>query len=309
MEFILERKMPKLIDHAVKIVHSDFDRYATSDDTFNAYSPTYVFTTENLNGYYDHLDFHDKSVLTVVGSGDHIFEAILRGAKKIDAFDISGFAILFYYLKKAAIETLEYEEFVYFFLGQNLSFKRKSYDKIRTHLEPNASKFWDAIYDNCRADVIIESGIFREIEPIFIKNPLDKARILSGMSSYLNENNYNKLRSLISDCEVNCYIRDFYNLEEIMQNYDYMFFSNIIQFSETLAKFEKKVEQYINNLNIGGEIKIGYIYNYCLRDYVVDYKDPEVELENVPSAYETLMTPNCITKSDYILTYKKPGIH
>ena len=68
---------------------------------FNENTGAYLRTTENINGYYDRLYFKDKKILSVVGSGDQIFEAILRGAKEIDGFDISHNAILLYYLKEA----------------------------------------------------------------------------------------------------------------------------------------------------------------------------------------------------------------
>ena len=99
--------MPKLTKKAITLIGNDQSKFNNVDKNspFNSYSASYVFTTENINAYYDRLDLKDKSILTVVGSGDHILNAILRGAKKIDAFDISGYAILFYYLKEAAVKT------------------------------------------------------------------------------------------------------------------------------------------------------------------------------------------------------------
>ena len=92
MDYILERKMPKLTKKAITLIGNDPSKFNNIDkkSPFNSYSAVYVFTTENINAYYDQLDLRNKSILTVVGSGDHILNAILRGAKKRRASAIAN---------------------------------------------------------------------------------------------------------------------------------------------------------------------------------------------------------------------------
>ena len=51
-------------------------------------SPVFLFTNENIQGYLGQMNsVAGKDVLTVGASGDHAFECILAGAKKVDTFD------------------------------------------------------------------------------------------------------------------------------------------------------------------------------------------------------------------------------
>ena len=92
----LNTEMPAFIKYVEKVIKSD---NMNLEKEFNDYSLAYLKTTENVNGYYNLLDFTNKTILTVIGAGDQVFNAALNGAKKIDGFDISITAIMFYYLK------------------------------------------------------------------------------------------------------------------------------------------------------------------------------------------------------------------
>lgn len=83
---------------------------------FNNLSPIYSFTTENIARYFEYLDFKNKTVLTVAASGDHIINAFYKGANKVYGFDINYIALIFTELKLVALQNLEYEEFLHFFM-------------------------------------------------------------------------------------------------------------------------------------------------------------------------------------------------
>ena len=85
-------------------------------ENFSSISQIYSFTTENISGYFKYIDFENKSILTVSGSGDHIINAIYCGAKNVVGFDINYLALIFTELKLVALENLEYEEFLNYFL-------------------------------------------------------------------------------------------------------------------------------------------------------------------------------------------------
>ena len=53
------------------------------------FQEVYPFTTEVISGYFNELDFKDKSVMTLGSSSDQAFNALLLGAKKITVYDIN----------------------------------------------------------------------------------------------------------------------------------------------------------------------------------------------------------------------------
>ena len=59
--------------------------------THMGYNLIYPFTTENLNGYMNKLDFKNKKVLTVGSSADQILNVFLLGCKDITLLDINPF--------------------------------------------------------------------------------------------------------------------------------------------------------------------------------------------------------------------------
>ena len=159
--FKLEKEMPEFLrQNQVVIGKKLYSRKYANKCEFDYYSPAYLTTTENINGYYDMMDFEGKSVLTVVGASDHIFNAIVRGAKKVDGFDISIYAIMFYYLKEAALKSLEYMEFVEFLYSIKTGFNKKTYQKIMPYMNSVALPFWNYIFNQKNPIEIILSPYF-----------------------------------------------------------------------------------------------------------------------------------------------------
>ena len=60
-----------------------------NSEKFASISKIYSFTTENISGYFNYLDFKNKNVLTVSASGDHIINAFYKGARSVTGFDIN----------------------------------------------------------------------------------------------------------------------------------------------------------------------------------------------------------------------------
>ena len=83
---------------------------------FGEYASVYIFTTESLSSYIDKLKVKNKDILTVTGSGDQLLNLALNGAKTVDNFDINKNAYYFVQLKLAALQSLNYDEFLNFFV-------------------------------------------------------------------------------------------------------------------------------------------------------------------------------------------------
>ena len=67
------------------------------------FNKIYPFTTENIGGYFSHIDFKDKTVLTLGSSSDQAFNALLLGARKVKVFDINRNTSKFSKLKRHII--------------------------------------------------------------------------------------------------------------------------------------------------------------------------------------------------------------
>ncbi len=244
---------------------------------FYKYSSVYPFTTENLTGTFNYFDFKDKRILTICGSGDHILNAILLGAKSVDAFDINVYSYMYFNLKKAAIKALSYEEFIeYFYLKDGFGEEKekypnamniKNYWKISQYLDPDTKFFWDSLYLEFDGFEIRTSELFSD------DIGLEKEVILSN--PYLDKENYYKLRDIIDKCPVKFINTDIKELKDkIKKSYDFIHLSNIVSYisfcedteddeMKALYKYKEIVMELSKSLNENGIIVIAYLYEYC----------------------------------------------
>lgn len=281
---------------------------------FHSNSAIYKFTNENIGGYYDLLNLNNKKILTVCSSGDHILEAILRDAKKIDCFDISIYTKYFMNLKLSAVLTLEYYDFVkYFFHTSNFFdiFSETTYSKIRKYLEKidfNSLLFWDMIYNYFDGYKIYSSKLF---EP----NTFDVDIFANKKSSYLNKDNYyilkNKLEEYLSiNNKIIFYQSNITNLHNIIKDkYDIIISSNISNYINNMYEKDGYIKFYnliVNELdsclNIEGIIQAAYSYFDHPQEYFVLHclqnRQFDILSFNSVSRYEP-------EKKSHILTYKK----
>ena len=100
---------------AIRLMKNEY----TKVNTYK-YNKIYLFTNENISAMTKELSLYGTDVLTVCSSGDHIFNFLLEGVSNIETFDINILAEYIFYLKKAAIEVLSYEEFLDFFFPKNI---------------------------------------------------------------------------------------------------------------------------------------------------------------------------------------------
>ncbi|MBD8922989.1 DUF3419 family protein, partial [bacterium] len=81
----------------------------------------YSFTNEFVRAYPEMYDFNDARVLSVLGSGDQYFTAILSGAKEVEVIDVNIVSWYHFVLKYTAIRLLSYEEFCNYFITNRLN--------------------------------------------------------------------------------------------------------------------------------------------------------------------------------------------
>ena len=131
---------------AIRLIEKDYEKIDTSK-----YAGIYLFTNENVIKMINELSLESKKVFTVCSSGDHAFNFLLENVDSIELFDINILAEYIFYLKKAAIESLSYDEFIDYFFPKPLNkysvFSKECYKKIRSSIEDKRIKlFWDYLF-------------------------------------------------------------------------------------------------------------------------------------------------------------------
>lgn len=67
----------------------------------------YPFTIENISGYMKPYSLTNEKILTVVSSLDQVINANLCGSKDITVLDVNPYTEVYFYLKKAALVSLD----------------------------------------------------------------------------------------------------------------------------------------------------------------------------------------------------------
>lgn len=258
--------------------------YSLLHPKFGEYCSVYAFTTESLSSYIDKLKVRNKDILTVTGSGDQLLNLVLSGAKTVDNFDINKNAYYFVKLKLAALQTLNYEEFLRFFcsctdvesnglIQQKINdnpyvFDYNVYEKISNHLELDVKHYWDLIYKGFDFDgkKINNSMCFTS----------DKNSAIFSNNYLKSEKNYDKIKLMLQNVNINFYTLDILKLHTLPKKYDCILLSNIYDYLVSdwynvvsADEFNNYIQDNLsNNLNDGGIIGLAYQYHYKTKNHV-----------------------------------------
>jgi len=254
-----------------KLVTIDADRF----------SWIYPFTTENINGYIDMFDLKDKSLLTVGSSGDQVINAILKDCKDITILDINPFTKHYFNLKKAALLTLNYEEFCRFFCYIDYpkvfkynydTFNIESYNKLKEllkQLDEESFVFWDTLFKHCNHEDI-RKRLFEYDE--------ERLSVVKKMNLYLKcEETFNKSKIKIKNINPRFIEGNIFKIK-LEKTYDNIFLSNIATYY-SLEDDKKLIEKLDNNLNMNGKMLLCYLYRTKIDTEYRDEWDPIYDLD------------------------------
>lgn len=252
---------------------------------FSKFCPVYIFTTENIAGYLNTIDVKDKDVLVPCASGDHILEAISKGAKRVDVFDINVYAYHMARLKIAAVEALSKDEFLNFFVRKiddetinEKIFDRQIYEsKIRKFLPTYSRNFWDVAYNSWKNNhTKINKGKNLLHSGLFIHNFATQDGMIK-LLDYLKDDNYEKLKtklSIMREENIEFFNCDIVDIEDKLdKSYDIIMLSNIQDYADEIYSVSDKIaglkryRDFIKNtlfkfLNKGGCVVGEYYYSY-----------------------------------------------
>ena len=257
---------------------------------YDGFNLIYPFTTENINGYMSSTSLKNKSVLTVGSSLDQALNAYFYGAKNVDVFDINPFIKYYYNLKKAGIDALDYEEFIEFFcfksyncfFNNKKAFNTETFAILKDYLDEESKCFWSTLFDNYKP-LKIRKKLFNKDEY--------NISVLKVIDSYLNEENYYKLKSSILGFSPTFYNYDLSEISNHLNNtYDYMFLSSIAQHIEfsyySINDFKNSILSLIHYLNEGGTIYFAYLYDFDRNTSIKPYWDMIYHLDSVKRVFE-----------------------
>lgn len=242
-----------------------------NDNKFSQYNKIYLFTTENLC----YLEkFNGKNVLSVCGSGDHILNSILFGAKNILAFDVNNLSQYILYLKIEAVKMLTYQEFIDFFIFKNFDYQ--IFKKINTN---KTLTFWEELYKyfDYNTEALYNCNLF-------IKN---NANFYIKNNPYLDKVNYNILKENILNISINfinCDLlkiknENFFDLILLSNISDYL---NNIFFNNSLKEFN----EFINTLKKDNQtIIMAYLYDFRIKN---NYRSEIDDINNVNKYFDNI---------------------
>ncbi len=243
------------------------------------FNSIYSFTTENIAGYMSKLDLTDKKIITVTGSSDHIINAILRGCLDITTFDINPLTKYYMDLKLSAIKELSYNEFLDFLLYNTE--KSFSYEIIiKLNMEDESKMFWlKELVNNDNDGLKMKHSNLFNLKYFDAQNKID-------CNLYLKQENYDIIKDRLELVKINFIESNLKDLE-IIENYDYMFLSNISDYINTfyednyLINYKNLIFRFLKNVK---NIYFAYVYdidNKIKRSVIDDLKNVQEVFGNI----------------------------
>lgn len=237
----------------------------------------YPVTNENTNEIFLEEEIKGKNCLSVQASSDQVFDLYLKGANSITTFDLNPLTEYYFHLKKGAMMAgFTFEEYISFFtycpFDENQTtkpFDEKMFQRILPYLDPSTSYFWSYLISKYTGFGLRKSKLFS----FEIENP----EYLSQAVHYLDKENYRKLQAIIHDLDIkfmNLNISELPN--HLNENYDFMYFSNIIQHispifenrnliestlteKDLLEKYRQLMVEISKHLNSNGTMIVGNV--------------------------------------------------
>lgn len=194
------------------------------------YTTPFSRTNEDLESYYKYFPIENKNILTVVGSGDQILQAVKDCPKEIHAFDQNPLAIYMAKLKIAGLQALDYSEYKELFDYFYHLTEKEYYKLLREYLDDDAKKFWDTIYKKIQEG---RFSIYTRKSGCFNTN--------KGSNSYEHIDNYHLTKNNINKTPIYYYTDELFKLFDNIPNdikFDTVVLSNIYDW---LSKKNKKI--------------------------------------------------------------------
>lgn len=248
----------------------------------NAFSNrVYSYTNENIKSYLNNFDFNDKnSALSVLSSGDQVFNLIHNGITNIDTFD-SNYLTEFYSLgiKKAMILKYDYKDFLHKYLdlllGYYSIYKESIFiEKLLPYMDSRYAMFWNELV-KFNYDLQSNNSDKRLlISDIVTKRFIMKDRIKLYNNYLFSNEDYEILKDNLLNSKINFSCLDILDISNKFNNkYDFILLSNIFDYLDSRFKFgwnyfclKEEINKMNSVLNNDGVILIHYLFKCIMED-------------------------------------------
>ena len=287
-------------------------------DSYNPYKSVYLWTNEDIKNTLKHININNKEkALTVLSSGDHLFNLLVDGYKKVDTFDINKLSeYTSLGLKRAMILKYKLDEFKERIdkIKENDYTKEEELQEIRdclNYMDEKHKIFFMEILNAAAKKKIIVGNNNRLLDHLIKKEPTTKTEKILGNNYLDNESNYELLRKRLNNTEITFTERNILELDNKKNNYDLIHLSNILDYAyiywgtnwkySNLKKVENNLKQELAN---DGVIILYYIF---LNHDSIDYYFNNPSIKKIKCKKEHIITFNNIYNHNcgVLLTGKK----
>ncbi len=271
-------KTKKIIDlqlfYGKVYINPSFDKY---------FQKFYLLTNENISGYMKFINFKNKeNALTVLSSGDHLFNLIHNDIINVDTFDINELTEYYAFgLKIAAILKYNYKEYENFMDDIALGYfdNKKSLEKLSQllydllpYMDEKYRKYWEEIIDY---NYIAQRGIRNPINLIsmlaYPSENYDKYKLNNNY--LLSEDDYNIFKNNLLKSNITFKNADVVDLVDNFSNkYDFIFLSNILDYIYTTYgkdwsyhKLYMLIDELKKLLKDNSLLTLSYVFNYEIK--------------------------------------------
>lgn len=303
--------MIRAIYYAKKLVLEQVkkEHYNGLKINFSKYQKGFYWTNENINYYLNMFsNMPREKALTVIGSGDHVFNLVANGTKEIDAIDINYLTEYFALgLKKALIEKYDYYHFLY--MMEHIADRQISLDELTQiimdllpYMELKYKIFW---YEIANHNYIIQSQRKTNLNLIQMLYMNVYARNVIGNNTYLqDEYSYNIFRNKLANARISFKGMDIADIPEKIKDkkYDLILLSNCLDYIDTRWGKDwpkEKLEEYLKSLE-----KISNDDATIFYKYIINFMDGNEIKPDV--CYDSTLTFEDVEKDAHIVY--KPGI-
>lgn len=270
-------------------IQASKDIMSTSDEVlfnrrgFSRFDRSYFSTSENIKAYLDNVSFNKGKALSVLASGDQVFNLICKGVNDIDTFDINELAYFTFYLRRALM--LRFPSKGAFVNAQQdfLSNSSTSFQNIYSSL-PSLREFIPAdVY--LYFEELLKFNIFknRGFSSLFYKLYRGCGSNYDKFNLYMQDKEaFKKLVDGVAKAKISFIPGDIRVIRDRLdKTYDIMLFSNIVDYNFLLnhlfevIKFKEFLASFDANLASDGVI-INYLMSQNsegLTDFNLPYSE------------------------------------
>lgn len=249
--------LDEAIEESIKIFYGETPK--------KGYTKNYFFTTERIKNYLIRSGKQKGKVLSVLGSGDFVFNLAAMGLKDIDVFDTNYLSYFNFYLKRAIILHSSCNEFnelmsKQFYLNSIRNFVYYL-SSLKSHMPEDVYAYYQALIKELYPKAYFSTGLL----PLY-RNYWIYYNILNNMYAN-NSDTYQRTQNNLEKLNIQFHFEDARSLpSNLSSSYDLILLSNVSDYfgtkgnKLTSSEFRSYLHSYQNLLNPEG-VLINYFYH------------------------------------------------